>query len=170
MDSDLHDALGFIKSVAARVQRKLGPVVEFDELVGIGCLAFARAMRRFDPKRGNKMLTYVAPRIEGAMWDSIHAAYQMPRLLSFDERFDSSRPPAPLRDPWQTTSRRLIDALDCLPPLERELLWRRYWTEQGVRSIARSLGICPSTYHLHHSRALRRLRAQLLRTQPEQTR
>jgi len=40
MDSDLHDALGFIKSVAARVQRKLGPVVEFDELVAPTGLAY----------------------------------------------------------------------------------------------------------------------------------
>jgi RNA polymerase sigma factor FliA len=62
---------GLVRSLAWKIQRKLPPSVELDDLVAFGQVGLVEAARGFDPRRGGKFITYAYYRIRGAIFDGL---------------------------------------------------------------------------------------------------
>lgn len=60
-----------VHHVAWGIQRKLQHEVEFDELVGAGCIGLLQAVDSFEPDRGHAFSTCAIPRIRGAILDEL---------------------------------------------------------------------------------------------------
>ena len=70
-----------VKFIAQRMQARLPPNVEVDDLIQWGTLGLLDAIRKFDPERDNKFKTYAEFRIRGAMLDGLRAIDQTPRTV-----------------------------------------------------------------------------------------
>ena len=70
-----------VQYVAGRVHARLPDQVELDDLASAGTFGLIDAIRSFNPDLGNKFQTYAAPRIRGAMLDSLRTADWVPRLV-----------------------------------------------------------------------------------------
>ncbi len=62
---------GLVRSLAARIHRKLPQGVDVEDLIGYGQVGLVEAARDFDPARGNQFSTYAYYRIRGAIYDGL---------------------------------------------------------------------------------------------------
>ncbi len=62
---------GLVRSLAWKVQRKLPPSVDLEDLIAFGQVGLVEAARDFDPRRGCKFITYAYYRIRGAIFDGL---------------------------------------------------------------------------------------------------
>lgn len=62
---------GLVRSLAWRIQSKMGKLVELDDLIAYGQLGLVEAARKFDPGRGMAFTTYAHYRIRGAILDGL---------------------------------------------------------------------------------------------------
>jgi RNA polymerase sigma factor FliA len=66
---------------AERIHAKLPKCVEFGDLTSAGTFGLIEALKRFDPTRNVKFSTFAAPRIYGAIMDSLREQDWVPRLV-----------------------------------------------------------------------------------------
>jgi len=62
---------GLVRSLAMRIQKRLSPRVELDDLIADGQVGLLEAARDFDSTRGAKFSTYAYYRIRGAIYDGL---------------------------------------------------------------------------------------------------
>jgi RNA polymerase sigma factor for flagellar operon FliA len=62
---------GLVRSLAARIHRKLPHGVDVQDLIGYGQVGLVEAARDFDASRGNQFSTYAYYRIRGAIYDGL---------------------------------------------------------------------------------------------------
>jgi RNA polymerase sigma factor for flagellar operon FliA len=82
-----------IRSIAARLARRLPKHISTDDLVSAGCQGLCAAMRRYDPERADGFEAYAERRIRGAMLDELRSI----DLLSRDRRAQAKRVSAATR-------------------------------------------------------------------------
>jgi len=70
-----------VKHVVGKLNKKMPPNVEFDDLVGYGTLGLIDAIEKFDHERGIKFKTYAIPRIRGSILDELRARDWIPRSV-----------------------------------------------------------------------------------------
>lgn len=70
-----------VKFVAGRVGAGLPRSVDAGDLVGAGVFGLIDAVERFDRERGVKFETFAAPRIRGAIYDSLRKLDWVPRSV-----------------------------------------------------------------------------------------
>ena len=80
-DPLLHGHLGLVHHVARQMARKLGAMVEVDDLVSAGSVGLVQAMDAFDASRGLSFSTFAVPRIRGAILDDLRRQDGVPRNL-----------------------------------------------------------------------------------------
>ena len=73
--------LPLVRFAAERLHAKLPGEVELDDLIQAGVFGLLDAIDAFDKERGVKFETYCAPRIRGAILDSLRTADWVPRLV-----------------------------------------------------------------------------------------
>jgi RNA polymerase sigma factor for flagellar operon FliA len=73
--ADPHDLIvshqGLVRSLAWKIQRRLPPSVDIEDLIAFGEVGLAEAARAFDPARGGKFTTYAYYRVRGAIFDGL---------------------------------------------------------------------------------------------------
>jgi RNA polymerase sigma factor FliA len=62
---------GLVRSLAAKIRRKLPQGVDVEDLIAYGQVGLVQAARDFDPSRGNHFSTYAYYRIRGAIYDGL---------------------------------------------------------------------------------------------------
>lgn len=62
---------GLVKSIAFKINQKLPPQVELDDLIAYGQIGLAQAARDFDPSLGYAFSTFAYHRIRGAILDGL---------------------------------------------------------------------------------------------------
>ena len=62
---------GLVRSLAARIRRKLPRSVDVEDLIAYGQIGLVEAARDYDPARGNQFSTYAYYRIRGAIYDGL---------------------------------------------------------------------------------------------------
>ena len=75
-DLERRDALilshiGFVKSIALQLIRRLPTAVDLDDLIACGNLGLVQAAHRYDETRNDSFAGYAADRVRGAMLDSV---------------------------------------------------------------------------------------------------
>jgi len=70
-----------VRTIAARLARRLPPSVDAEELVNVGVLGLIDAIDRFDPTRGVPFKNYAEIRISGSMFDSLRSGDWVPRSV-----------------------------------------------------------------------------------------
>lgn len=80
-ESRLHGHLGLVHHVARQMARKLGTMVELDDLVSAGTVGLVQAMDSFDASRGLSFSTFAVPRIRGAILDDLRRQDGVPRNI-----------------------------------------------------------------------------------------
>lgn len=70
-----------VQYLAGRVHVRLPDQVDVDDLASAGTFGLLDAIRSFNPDMGNKFQTYAAPRIRGAILDSLRSQDWVPRLV-----------------------------------------------------------------------------------------
>lgn len=70
-----------VRTIAARLARRLPPSVDGEELVNVGVLGLIDAIDRFDPSRGVPFKNYAEIRISGSMFDSLRSGDWVPRSV-----------------------------------------------------------------------------------------
>jgi RNA polymerase sigma factor for flagellar operon FliA len=70
-----------VRTIAARMIRRLPSSVELDELVNVGALGLIDAVDRFDPSRRVPFKAYAEIRVRGAIVDSLRGADWVPRSV-----------------------------------------------------------------------------------------
>ena len=70
-----------VRTIAARMSRRLPPSVDGEELVNVGVLGLIDAIDRFDESRGVPFKSYAEIRIQGAMFDSLRSDDWVPRSV-----------------------------------------------------------------------------------------
>ena len=73
--------LPLVKYNSERLWSKLPDEVELDDLISAGITGLKDALASFDADRGVKFETYCAPRIRGAILDSLRSTDWVPRLV-----------------------------------------------------------------------------------------
>jgi RNA polymerase sigma factor (sigma-70 family) len=167
----IESAFPMIDRTAKALGRSLGKV-RVEELIGIGRLEAVEAEAAFDPSRGVSFEAYVRPAVRGAMLDALRG---QPSETSLDEPASAGPRAGPARmsrTPEDLFARRaarchafeaLAEASAELPPEEQAILQRFYGEGEPLTEIATSLGVSHPTAKRWHRRALRWLRARLLR-------
>lgn len=69
LERELQELTIMVQSVTAWIRHRVPRHVEMDDLFDVGLQAAIAARRRFDPKRGAKLSTFLQPRILGAILD-----------------------------------------------------------------------------------------------------
>ncbi|ABV33183.1 MULTISPECIES: FliA/WhiG family RNA polymerase sigma factor [Pseudothermotoga] len=77
----IKEMLPSVKRIAMDLLHTLPKNVEVDDLIQEGVLALLSAIRRYDPKKGVSMYSFVVKRIKGAMYDYLRKIDWMPRNL-----------------------------------------------------------------------------------------
>lgn len=80
-ESVLQSHLGLVHHVARQMARKLGAMVELDDLVSAGSVGLVQAMDAFDASRGLSFSTFAVPRIRGAILDDLRRQDGVPRNI-----------------------------------------------------------------------------------------
>lgn len=75
------ELLPTVKRIASDLAQHLPKSVEVEDLVQEGVLALISAVRRYDPRRGVNLKTFLMKRIKGAMYDYLRSIDWMPRNL-----------------------------------------------------------------------------------------
>lgn len=73
--------LPLVRQVVARLQIKLPPSLEREDLVGFGVLGLLQAIQNFDPARQVKFEAYATARIRGAILDELRANQWLSRTV-----------------------------------------------------------------------------------------
>ncbi|WP_227767210.1 FliA/WhiG family RNA polymerase sigma factor [Zhaonella formicivorans] len=73
------DYLPLVKYIVGRLQVKLPPYLDSEDLLSYGIFGLLEAMAKYDPERGIKFETYATPRIRGAVLDAVRKASWAPR-------------------------------------------------------------------------------------------
>ena len=73
------DYLSLVKYIVGRMQVKLPPFMDQEDLISSGIFGLLDAMKKYDPARGIKFETYATPRIRGAVLDAVRKANWAPR-------------------------------------------------------------------------------------------
>ncbi|MCS7174524.1 FliA/WhiG family RNA polymerase sigma factor [Pseudothermotoga sp.] len=77
----LKELLPTVKRIATDLVQHLPKNVEVEDLIQEGVLALISAVRRYDPRRGVNLKTFLMKRIKGAMYDYLRSIDWMPRNL-----------------------------------------------------------------------------------------
>lgn len=75
-----------VRREALRLQARLPPCVELDDLIQAGAIGILTAIDQFDPKKGVSMSTYVMQRIRWAMIDELRERDWVPRRVRTNAR------------------------------------------------------------------------------------
>jgi len=70
-----------VKTTAQPLHAKLPDFVDLDDLISAGAFGLMTAVDGYNPDRGVKFETYSAPRIRGAMLDTLRSEDWVPRLV-----------------------------------------------------------------------------------------
>lgn len=73
------DYLPLVKYIVNRLQVKLPPYLENEDLLSYGIFGLLEAIEKFDPTRGIRFETYATPRIRGAVLDAVRKTNWAPR-------------------------------------------------------------------------------------------
>ena len=73
------DYLPLVKYIVGRLQVKLPPYMDLEDLISSGIFGLLDAFKKFEPSRGIKFETYATPRIRGAVLDAVRKACWAPR-------------------------------------------------------------------------------------------
>jgi RNA polymerase sigma factor FliA len=73
--------LPLVHRVVRKMSRSWGPVVNQEDLIGMGTLGLIEAIDRFEPARGYEFVTYATWRIRGAVLDGLRSQDWVPRSL-----------------------------------------------------------------------------------------
>lgn len=74
-------ALDLVDTIARQLRRKLGALVEHDDLVSFGREGLLDAARRYDESRGVPFRVYASFRVRGATYDGVRRTSALPRGL-----------------------------------------------------------------------------------------
>ncbi|MGB9789903.1 FliA/WhiG family RNA polymerase sigma factor [Thermotoga caldifontis] len=77
----IKELLPTVKRIASDLVQHLPKNVEVEDLIQEGVLALISAIRRYDPRRGVNLRTFLIKRIKGAMYDYLRNIDWMPRSL-----------------------------------------------------------------------------------------
>lgn len=75
-----------VRHEALRLQVRLPPCVELDDLIQAGAIGMLTAIDQFDPKKGIGMSTYVTQRVRWAMIDELRERDWVPRRVRSNAR------------------------------------------------------------------------------------
>jgi len=75
------ELLPTVKRIANDLMQHLPKNIEVEDLIQEGVLALILAVRRYDPRRGVNLKTFLVKRIKGAMYDYLRNIDWMPRNL-----------------------------------------------------------------------------------------
>jgi RNA polymerase sigma factor for flagellar operon FliA len=70
-----------VKHVVGKMNQRMPPNVEYEDLNGYGMLGLIDAVEKFDHTRGIKFKTYAIPRIRGSILDELRARDWIPRSI-----------------------------------------------------------------------------------------
>ncbi len=108
--------LPVVKYRADRASARLPAEVDPDDVYAAGILGLQRAVESFDPDRGVKFETYAAPRVHGAILDSLRRSDWVPRSVRRRHRqLDSARQTLASHLGRQPTDAEMADHLDMAP-------------------------------------------------------
>jgi len=77
----VRELLPTVKRIANDLMQHLPKNIEVEDLIQEGVLALISAVRRYDPRRGVNLKTFLVKRIKGAMYDYLRNIDWMPRNL-----------------------------------------------------------------------------------------
>lgn len=167
----------YVVKLARELAEAVAFHVDLDDLIGWGHMGLVEAARRFDVSRGVRFRTFAHRRIRGAMIDGMRK--ELGNTCSFgtgDDGGDDDGMPEPeiacadaayrpddqvLRAELRAS---LEVALETLTPLERAIVHHHYYNGQPVHLLTTSTRKSKSWLSRVHTRALRKMRASLLRS------
>jgi RNA polymerase sigma factor FliA len=76
-----HDSLDLVDTIASQLLKKLGSLVELEDLVSFGREGLLDAARRYDASRGVPFRAYAQFRVRGAAYDGVRRMSALPRSL-----------------------------------------------------------------------------------------
>ncbi len=79
---------GLVRSLAWKVQRKLPPHVELDDLIAFGQVGLVEAARDYDPSWGTRFITYAHYRVRGAILDGLSKMSWFSRYEYHSSRYE----------------------------------------------------------------------------------
>lgn len=185
-DALIERHLELVPPIARRVQRRLPPSFELDDLVGEGNIGLMHAASRYRPRThgGTPFSAFARPRIHGAIVDSVrrrcwieNTAFpledapepvhhrKMPFLIA--SRY-AVKPPLTRAGrpcgafPRAQIPRKLHLALRTLPEAQRWLLEAFYGDDLSFPEVAARMGITARAAEAWHRKALDRLRSILV--------
>jgi RNA polymerase sigma factor (sigma-70 family) len=142
---------------------------DFEDLVGVGCVALLEAVPRYDPARGASLKTFLSHRVSGAMLDHFRECDLLSRT---QRRAVRAGAPAPLVRVRESEARGVnaspldlalvVDGRALLGQLhgrERRVVIASFWEGRTLKDIGCEWGVGESRVSHVRSRALRRLRA-----------
>jgi RNA polymerase sigma factor FliA len=174
-----------VMSIAARVHRRVPSHVDRRDLVSSGMVGLLAAIDRYDPEFPNAFAAYAAPRIFGAIIDSLRKSDLVPRslrergeeiqFLSLEEPIlhngTGQEPPSVgetipdvrAEDPATSVveQENVRAALRELSERERQIIALHYFSDMPFTSLADLVGVTPTRLRTIHTQAMIRLQ-QLL--------
>ncbi len=78
----------YVRSIAAKVKKKVPNEIEFSDLEEYGMLGLLEAAERFDPEKGYNFMTFSYYRIRGAVYDGLRSMGWMSRTEYARARFE----------------------------------------------------------------------------------
>lgn len=66
-------SLPYIKSIVCKVNNPISHLINLEDLVSIGTVAFISALGRYDPSQGASLTTFCYSRVKGAAFDAIRS-------------------------------------------------------------------------------------------------
>lgn len=174
-----------VVSIAGRVHRRVPSHVDRRDLVSSGMVGLLTAVDGYDPEFSNVFAAYAAPRILGAIIDSLRKSDFVPRsarergddvqFLSLEQPMldngtGQERPPmgetiadARAEDPATTVVEHetVRAAIHKLSERERQIVALHYFGDVSFASLANLVGVTPTRLRAIHAQAMARLQ-QLL--------
>jgi RNA polymerase sigma factor FliA len=174
-----------VKRLAWRVHRRVPSHVDRRDLVSSGMVGLLAAVDGYDPEYSDVFAAYAAPRIFGAIIDSLRKNDLVPRsarergdeiqVLSLEEPLPQNGtgqappsmgetiPDAGAEDPATSVVERetLRAALCELSERERQIVALHYFGDMSFASLANLVGVTPTRLRTIHAQAMARLQ-QLL--------
>jgi RNA polymerase sigma factor (sigma-70 family) len=183
-DALIENHIGLVPPIARRVQSRLPPSFEYDDLFAEGCVGLIRAADRYNPAShgGTPFSAFARPRIHGAIVDSVRrkawientanplddapegsAVFPLPFLICGPVLAGPKRragTPHAFRSAH--LPKRLTTALRRLTARQRAILGAFYGDAGSLDEIAATLHITPDRANAEHTIAIDALRAALL--------
>jgi RNA polymerase sigma factor (sigma-70 family) len=159
--------LHHVEHIAKKHIRRMPPSTSLDELISDGYLGLVGVAQRFDPKRGNKFLTFAGPRIIGAIFDGCRERYKHYSHLANDPEIElEANADAPSLEPEGIAIRNSVcaevqKALAALPKLEREVAILCDIEGYSQSQVGKRYGKSKAWAYLVHRRAREMLRKRL---------